>query len=52
MQGKSGQFDVFADGDLVASRQGSLLVRLVGGGWPDADEVTSALEQRLATQKA
>ncbi len=41
--GASGQFDVVADGKTVASREGNFLTRLVGGGWPDPDDVVRAL---------
>ena len=46
--GSSGQFDVVADGETIASRQGNRLTRLLGGGWPDADAVVRELERRLA----
>lgn len=41
-----------ADGETIASRQGGLLTRLLGGGWPDPDDVIAALEQRLAAKGA
>ncbi len=43
--GKSGQFDVVVDGKVIASRGGSMLKRILGGGWPDPEEVIRLLEQ-------
>ena len=43
-----GQFDVLADGTLVASRGGNPLTRIVfGAGFPDLDEVVNLLANRL-----
>ena len=42
--GKPGQFDVVVDGKVIASRGGSMMKRLLGGGWPDPDEVVEKLE--------
>jgi hypothetical protein len=48
--GSLGQFDVVVDGQVIASRGGSnLLKRLLGGGFPDPEEVLAKLE---ALQKA
>ena len=44
--GQFGQFDVMADGALVASRGGGWLSRALGGGWPDDDRVVSDLKRR------
>ena len=41
--GESGQFDVLANGTVVASRERKLLTRLFGGGWPDDDAVVARL---------
>lgn len=41
-----------ADGHTIASRQGGLLTRLVGGGWPDTEDVLAELEKRLAAKGA
>lgn len=46
--GKTGQFDVVVDGETVASRQGNILVRAFGGGWPDEAKVVDLLRQRAA----
>lgn len=43
------QFDVVVGEDVVATRGGSLLKRLLGGGWPDPDEVVAAVRARLDT---
>lgn len=37
---------MLADGELVASKSGSLLSKLFGGGWPDPHEVVAALHKR------
>lgn len=42
--GKPGQFDVVVDGKVIASRGGSMMKRLLGGGWPDPDEVVEKIE--------
>ncbi len=46
--GKTGQFDVVADGETVASRGGNWFTRRLGAGWPDPERVIAALEERLA----
>ena len=47
--GSSGQFDVVADGEVIASREGGFFKKLLGGGWPDPDEVVEELRKRVAT---
>jgi hypothetical protein len=42
--GKPGQFDVVVDGKVIASRGGSMMKRLLGGGWPDPGEVVEKIE--------
>lgn len=44
--GNTGQFDVLADGELVATKGGGFLTKLLGGGWPDEDEVVRKLRER------
>jgi len=44
--GARGQFDVVLDGETIASRQKGLLIRLIGGGWPDEDQVVNEVERR------
>lgn len=43
--GKSGQFDVLADGDKIAERGGNWLTRSFGAGYPDLDRVVEKLEK-------
>ena len=43
--GKTGQFDVFADGAPIASRGGNPLTRvLFGAGFPDLEAVVARIE--------
>lgn len=43
----SGQFDVSADGTLIASRGGNALTRiLLGAGFPDPEQVVDDLRGR------
>ena len=41
--GKTGQFDVFADGEKIAERGGNWLTRSFGAGYPDLDSVIEKL---------
>ena len=51
--GKPGQFDVVVDGKVIASRGGSMLKKLLGGGWPDPEEVVEKIDAlRQERQKA
>jgi hypothetical protein len=43
--GKTGQFDVFADGEKIAERGGNWLTRSFGAGYPDLDGVVEKLER-------
>lgn len=44
---RSGQFDVVVDGEIVASRGGNPLTRiLLGAGFPDFEELVGVLAQR------
>lgn len=45
VQGKPGQFDVFVDGENIATRAKGWQ-RLFGGGWPQAEEVIAVLRAR------
>jgi hypothetical protein len=47
--GKSGQFDILADGELIAARGGNMLTRLIGGGWPDEQSVVEKLRGKLGS---
>lgn len=46
--GRTGQFDVLADGETVARRGGNFFTRKFGAGYPDFEEVVGALESRRA----
>jgi hypothetical protein len=46
VKGSRGQFEVFADGESVAAKGGGFLTKLLGGGWPDPDEVVKRLRAR------
>jgi len=46
-KGRGGQFDIIVDGDVVAGRTGGLWTKLIGGGWPDEEDVIQLLQQRL-----
>lgn len=50
--GKPGQFDVVVDGKVIASRGGSMMKKLLGGGWPDPDEVVEKIEALQQQQGA
>jgi hypothetical protein len=41
--GKTGQFDVIADGQRIAERGGNWLTRSFGAGYPDFDSVVEQL---------
>lgn len=43
--GKTGQFDVMADGEKIAERGGNWLTRSFGAGYPDLDSVVEKLEK-------
>lgn len=45
--GKTGQFDVLADGERVAERGGNWFTRGFGAGYPDLDNVVEQLQKRL-----
>lgn len=44
--GKTGQFQVIADGETVAERGGNWLARSFGAGYPDLDNVVDQLQKR------
>lgn len=50
--GKTGQFDVIADGERIAERGGNWLTRSFGAGYPDLDRVVEQLEQRRGREAA
>lgn len=43
--GKTGQFDVLADGEKISERGGNWLTRSFGAGYPDLDRVVDQLER-------
>ena len=46
-RGKTGQFEVLADGETVADRGGNWLTRSFGAGYPDLGDVMAQLEKRV-----
>lgn len=44
--GKTGQFDVIADGERVAERGGNWLTRRFGAGYPDLEKVIGELAEK------
>lgn len=48
--GKTGQFDILADGERIAERGGNWLTRSFGAGYPDLDSVVERLERRRASE--
>jgi hypothetical protein len=50
--GETGQFDVIADGERIATRGGNWLTRSFGAGYPDLDKVVERLEKHRASEAA
>ncbi|MFZ0213040.1 MAG: hypothetical protein WBE20_12670 [Candidatus Acidiferrales bacterium] len=50
--GKTGQFEVIADGERIGQRGGNWLTRKFGAGYPDLDAVVEQLEKRRRTGTA
>jgi len=48
--GKLGQFDVVVDGQTIASRGGNLFTKLIGGGFPDPEDVITKIEALQRTR--
>lgn len=44
--GKTGQFDVIADGEKIVERGGNRLTRSFGAGYPDLDRVVELLAEK------
>lgn len=44
--GNTGQFEVLADGQVVAERGGNWFTRTFGAGYPDLDSVMEQLAKR------
>jgi hypothetical protein len=47
-RGRTGQFEVIADGQRVAERGGNWVSRKFGAGYPDLDTVVKQLEKLRA----
>jgi hypothetical protein len=50
--GKTGQFEVIADGKKIAERGGNWFTRSFGAGYPDLDSVVEQLEKHRASDAA
>jgi hypothetical protein len=50
--GKTGEFEVIADGERIAERGGNWLTRSFGAGYPDLDSVVELLEKHRASHFA
>ena len=48
--GKTGQFEVIADGERIAERGGNWLTRSFGAGYPDLNRVIEQLERRRTSK--
>jgi len=46
--GRTGQFEVIADGQSIAERGGNWFTRSFGAGYPSLDRVLEELENRAA----
>ena len=44
--GKTGQFDVLADGEKVVERGGNWFTRSFGAGYPDLESVVDQLQKK------
>ena len=44
--GKTGQFEVLADGETVAERSGNWFTRSFGAGYPDLEGVVELLQKK------
>jgi len=50
--GKTGQFEVLADGEKITQRGGNWFTRKFGAGYPDLDAVVSQIEKRRTSGAA
>jgi hypothetical protein len=50
--GKTGQFEVIADGERIAERGGNWFTRSLGAGYPNLDSVVEQLEKHCAENEA
>ena len=47
--GRTGEFKVTADGEVVAERGGNWFTRSLGAGYPDLNSVVEQLEKKYRT---
>jgi hypothetical protein len=47
IEGRTGQFEVFADGVSVVQRGGNKFTRILGAGYPDLEQVVQLLQTKL-----
>jgi hypothetical protein len=47
--GKTGQFEVSADGKMIAERGGNWFTRSFGAGYPDLESVVEKLEKQAGS---
>ena len=50
--GKTGQFDILADGERIAERGGNWLTRSFGAGYPDLGHVVELLREKQRAREA
>ncbi len=50
--GKTGQFDVIADGKRIAERGGNWFTRSFGAGYPDLESVVEQLDKHRTSDGA
>jgi hypothetical protein len=50
--GRTGQFEVIADGKRIAERGGNWFTRSFGAGYPDLESVVEQLEKHRASEAA
>jgi predicted Rdx family selenoprotein len=50
--GRSGQYEVLVDGEVIAARAPGFWQRLLGGGWPDHEAILSDVQRRLDARRA
>ena len=50
--GKTGQFEVIADGKRIAERGGNWFTRSFGAGYPDLESVVEQIEKHRARDAA
>jgi hypothetical protein len=50
--GKTGQFDVIADGERIAERVGNWFTRSFGAGYPDLEKVIELLVEKSRAETA